>query len=222
MANFLKRWFTGVKTHTEIPTELDTYIQDRLIAIQERMGLEHQTFVNSDLDMTKATASGRHIPGAIGACAVGTTAPASPVTGSIYFNTTVGKFYVYNGSTWVTETPPAEVPRYTIFAYFGVVPPTGYAVCNGGNGTPDLRGKFILASTTLYPINSTGGNINMTHRHTLVQDSPTHSHTVTIQQGSDPVGAVGTSTQSTERTYSPTSYETLYPPYYSLTYIMKL
>jgi hypothetical protein len=35
------------------------------------------------------------------------------------------------------------VPKGTIVAYWGSVAPPGWAICNGTNGTPDLRGMFL-------------------------------------------------------------------------------
>ena len=63
--------------------------------------------------------------------------------------------------------------------------PTGWSLCNGSNGTPDLRNKFVLGATndgsdSTYPgisVDETGGSANAT----LV----THSHTTnsTINEG---------------------------------------
>ncbi len=36
-------------------------------------------------------------------------------------------------------------PRGTIVVWSGATAPAGWALCNGENGTPDLRGKFILS-----------------------------------------------------------------------------
>ena len=224
MANFLKRWFTGVKTHTEKPTELDTYIQDRLIAIQERLALEHHTFDNSNLDSALATAPGRHKPGSVSACYVGATAPASPSIGCMYYDTDVGQFYVYNGTSWITVTPPNQVPQYAIFAYRGNVAPSGYAICNGSNGTPDLSGKFILASSTTRPYGTPpGGTLDLAHRHGLALAGVGHSHTFGAKDGTDPIRTVTTSTALVSVPADPTLYNIgLYPPYFVLTYIMKL
>jgi microcystin-dependent protein len=47
------------------------------------------------------------------------------------------------------------LPRGVIVAWSNAAPPAGWALCNGANGTPDLRGRFIrMASTDL--INETG------------------------------------------------------------------
>ena len=37
------------------------------------------------------------------------------------------------------------LPSGMIFAWYGEVVPSGWIVCDGSNGTPDLRGRFILS-----------------------------------------------------------------------------
>lgn len=38
------------------------------------------------------------------------------------------------------------LPRGTIVAWTGSVPPNGWNFCDGTNGTPDLRGRFIVGT----------------------------------------------------------------------------
>jgi len=47
-----------------------------------------------------------------------------------------------NGVTW-TDVFSAGVPSGTIVAFRGSTAPSGWAICDGTNGTPDLRGRFI-------------------------------------------------------------------------------
>ena len=35
--------------------------------------------------------------------------------------------------------------------------PSGYVLCNGSNGTPDLRDRFVVGSGTSYSVGNTGG-----------------------------------------------------------------
>ncbi len=44
-----------------------------------------------------------------------------------------------------------------------IVPPTGWLVCDGTNGTPDLADKFILATSTIDAVASTGGSARHSH-----------------------------------------------------------
>lgn len=53
--------------------------------------------------------------------------------------------------------------------------PNGWALCNGGNGTPDLRDRFIVGAGDTYDPGATGGANTVT----LTQaQMPSHSHSV--------------------------------------------
>jgi microcystin-dependent protein len=71
-----------------------------------------------------------------------------------------------------------QLPRGIIVAWTGVTPPEGWLMCDGTNGTPDLRGRFILGSgqgsaLTVRQINQTGGE----EQHTLtIDEMPSHTH----------------------------------------------
>jgi microcystin-dependent protein len=49
-------------------------------------------------------------------------------------------------SSFSSEEGLAEFPIGAIIAWRSVSPPSGWAVCNGGNGTPDLRNKFVIGA----------------------------------------------------------------------------
>ena len=49
------------------------------------------------------------------------------------------------------------LPTGTIVAYNQTTAPTGWAICNGSQGTPDLRGRFIFGNGGSRGMNSTGG-----------------------------------------------------------------
>lgn len=72
------------------------------------------------------------------------------------------------------------VPSGTIVMWNGTTIPTGWVLCDGTNGTPDLRGMFIVGydpSDIDYDvIGGTGGE----KTHTLtINEMPSHSHSVT-------------------------------------------
>ncbi len=73
--------------------------------------------------------------------------------------------------------------------------PTGWRLCNGSNGTVDLRGRFVLGSggSVSSAIGSTGGSQTVTlteqqmpsHNHTVTSTAaPNHSHTGSLSGGS--------------------------------------
>lgn len=106
--------------------------------------------------------------------------------------------------------------------------PTGWALCDGTSGTPDLRGRFVLGGGGSYAVGAVGGE--ETHKLT-VAEMPRHGHTVTLQyKRADLTGSTG------EPFYNGTMYAKDFdssevggskshnnmPPYYALCYIMKL
>jgi len=94
--------------------------------------------------------------------------------------------------------------------------PTGWVYCDGNNGTPDLRSKFIIGASPIYPVDSSGGGTG--HTHAFTGDG--HDHTFPI--GTDI--AAGTDfdrTTSVDTDTGTTDAANAFPPYYALAYIMK-
>ena len=52
-----------------------------------------------------------------------------------------------------------NVPSGGIIVWSGAVTdiPTGYVLCNGTNGTPNLQDSFVVGSGNTYSVNATGG-----------------------------------------------------------------
>jgi microcystin-dependent protein len=64
-----------------------------------------------------------------------------------------------------------------IVAFNGSSIPEGWALCNGKNGTPDLRDRFIVGSGKKYNIGKKGGaNVVKLNRHQM----PKHNHGCSI------------------------------------------
>lgn len=60
--------------------------------------------------------------------------------------------------------------------------PSGWALCNGSNGTPDLRDRFVVGAGSTYAVDATGGANTVTLNSTQI---PSHTHTATTDsQGS--------------------------------------
>lgn len=117
--------------------------------------------------------------------------------------------------------------------------PTGWALCNGENGTPDLRDKFIIGAGGNYEVGATGGAAfasisGNTGETTLTVDQmPSHNHSnvVTTAGGSYNVtfnevrggnGSTGYTGGGQPHTHSLSGTVGTLPPYYALAYIMKV
>lgn len=137
----------------------------------------------------------------------------------------------------------AGVPSGAITLWSGSIVsiPSGWALCDGTSGTPDLRDKFIVGAGSTYAVAATGGAATHDHgaatgSHVLTEaELPAHSHglrgTTVVAGGDsgatqvldfDSSGQTTTSTGSgTGHTHTIASASSL-PPYYALAYIMKL
>lgn len=136
------------------------------------------------------------------------------------------------------------VPAGVIAMWSGTTAPQGWAICDGTNGTPDLRGRFIVGhksgDTDFGVMGDTGGAKTHTHDNHSVSLDASHSHFTdpgllqsasTVAPGADNIDALayssipGTIVTTTNITLTQTlthsSTKTL-PPFYVLAYIQKL
>ncbi len=127
--------------------------------------------------------------------------------------------------------------------------PSGWTLCNGSNGAPDLRNRFVMAAGDAYSVGQTGGSadsivVSHTHTATSVVTDPGHKHLFygsrydsTLAGGKNPPGGPNdqntlnsdTSTSTTGITVATTNTTAgtsgtgaNIPPYYALAYIYKL
>jgi hypothetical protein len=108
--------------------------------------------------------------------------------------------------------------------------PSGWALCDGSNGTPDLRNRFIYGTTTGEDPGGTGGSTSLpSHTHqigarTWTTDSPTETPQI-VAGGLGPLVSTPAHSHSvtvgSHSTYS-AGAATVVPPYYRLAFIMKL
>jgi len=102
----------------------------------------------------------------------------SPANGLYVYDTDVNCFFSYKTAApagWVSMCPE---PKGIIVMWSGTLAniPTGYALCDGSLGTPDLRDRFILSVNTA----ENPGDIGGANAYTLnVNQLPAHSHTGT-------------------------------------------
>ena len=105
----------------------------------------------------------------------------------------------------------------TLFSGAVVDIPAGWALCDGTNGTPDLRDKFIVGAGGGYMPDDTGGNL--VHTHDGTTDGHVHgTYSSTPGYG---LGAPNQRQTSKSDTFT-TDPDGIEPPYYALCYIKKL
>lgn len=105
----------------------------------------------------------------------------------------------------ILDAIDVKIPRGIITMWSGAVDavPSGWHLCDGTNGTPDLRNRFIVGAGNSYAPGNTGGALSYTPTvtvnaagtgvqvgyHTLtVGEMPSHSHTLLIYAGGESAG----------------------------------
>jgi hypothetical protein len=94
--------------------------------------------------------------------------------------------------------------------YIGIVPiggiimwsgsivsiPTHWVICNGSNGTPDLRDRFVIGAGNSYAVAASGGATtkNLAHAHTMAFGSGNESSHTHVNAGAYNTAQDGTGT----------------------------
>ncbi len=90
---------------------------------------------------------------------------------------------------YVDTTAGASFPSGGIIMWSGSIAsiPAGWYLCNGSNGTPDLRNRFIVGAGSTYSVAATGGSadaIAVSHTHTASTSSAgDHRHGLNAGNG---------------------------------------
>lgn len=110
--------------------------------------------------------------------------------------------------------------------------PSGWVLCNGSNGTPDLRNRFVLGAGSSYSVGAKGGESTVT---LTVEQMPSHSHEYKFNNSYLGVGYANyqnTYMYANQNSYAENSKLKILstgggqahnnmPPYYALCFIMK-
>jgi hypothetical protein len=155
---------------------------------------------------------------------------------------TIGTYDNIYGIVGVQASVGTTIPTGVISLWYGAIGsvPVGWYLCDGANGTPDLRNRFIVGAGSTYSVNATGGSADsvvVSHTHTATVTDPGHFHTygtfnfANVRAGSNggtPFDATtpNTSTATTgvtvaNSTTGVSGTNANLPPYYALAYIMK-
>jgi hypothetical protein len=130
----------------------------------------------------------------------------------------------------------ATIPTGLIAIWSGATGsiPAGWTLCNGSNGTPDLRNSFIIGAGSTYAVGATGGSadsIVVSHTHAITDPGHLHAYATGSAAGSGVPGpdggVVGTNNTNTNttgisiNTAGVSGTNANLPPYYALAFIMK-
>lgn len=113
--------------------------------------------------------------------------------------------------------PEVEAGIVTLWSGSILSIPSGWALCDGNNGTPDLRNKFEVGAGSAYAVDAFGGAIQ--HTHPFTGDG--HYHTLAMGTDINPGPGIQSLTTDTDVTGTTDQTSNL-PTYYALAYIMKL
>ena len=144
-----------------------------------------------------------------------------------------GNYVACDGDIWYDtdgDVPGGTMPSGSIIMYNGDIAPSGWVLCDDSAaaqaaGAPDLRDRFIVASGNTYNRGDTGGSADavvVEHKHTTSFDGKKYfpgGGSTTVNYGG--AGGYPADTFSMNNEGVSGTDKNL-PPYYALTFIMKL
>jgi hypothetical protein len=149
------------------------------------------------------------------------------LSGADIANASVGQLLTSDGSGGLQFASPAGgVPTGGIIMWSGAIAniPSGFALCDGSNGTPDLTDRFVVgAGGSEYSVDDTGGQKEV---QLTIAEMPSHNHTERAFGAGGFGSLAGAATsganniEEVDNTGGDQPHENR-PPYYALAYIMK-
>jgi hypothetical protein len=121
-------------------------------------------------------------------------------------------------SAWTNATAEFGILPNTIAMWESATPPSGWAICNGGSGTPDMRDHFVRIGTTANHGSKSGTNSMSFSGST--SGTPSHSHMNSGNFGSSYRAGRKHGSYSWSHTHNTSPSATVVPPYYGLYFIM--
>jgi hypothetical protein len=142
---------------------------------------------SSTVSGSSFTGAGTGLTGTAGSLSIGgnaaTATNAATVTTTVASGATGTTQAVGTNNTTIATTAfvQAAIPAGVILMWSGSIAsiPSGWRLCDGGGGTPNLRNRFIVGAGSTYSPSNTGGTADavvVSHTHTASVADPGHNH----------------------------------------------
>jgi len=144
-----------------------------------------------------------------------------------------GEHVIDDVSIPLSKLASNPIPTGVICMWSGLLAnvPSGWSLCDGSSGTPDLRSKFILSVDASENPGAIGGVSSLTHSGTAVTSHPATA-TSQASAGATQRGTTASTLTLLVHTHNtpvlshsvtqPSAHADSRPPFYKLAFIMKL